>query len=193
MTVEEFIRKQKKWKEPLIKFREIMLVAELKETVKWGIPVYTLNGKNVAGICVFKSYMGIWFYQGVFLHDPHKKLVNAQENRTRALWQLRFTSIESIDYELVQAYVAEAIQNQMEGLEIKPDLKKPLIIPAELKAKFEADKDLKNSFDELTISKKREYSEYISEAKREETKSKRLEKIVPMIRQKIGLNDKYRK
>lgn len=85
MTVEEFIRKQKKWKEPLIKFREIMLVAELKETVKWGIPVYTLNGKNVAGICVFKSYMGIWFYQGVFLHDPHKKLVNAQENRTRAL------------------------------------------------------------------------------------------------------------
>ena len=81
----------------------------------------------------------------------------------------------------------------MEGQEIKPDLKKPLIIPVELKTKFETDQELKNCFDELTLSKQREYSEYISEAKREETKLKRLEKIIPMIRQKIGLNDKYRK
>lgn len=191
-TVEEFINKQDRWQEALMKFREIMLATELKETVKWGVPVYTLNGKHVAGMASFKSYVGIWFFQGAFLKDSYKKLVNAQEGKTKALRQFRFPSIEEADYELVKEYVAEAIQNQKEGKEIKPDKKKLLIIPDGLKAKFEDDEKLKTCFDEISLSKQREYAEYISEAKREETKLKRLEKILPMIKEKIGLNDKYR-
>jgi uncharacterized protein YdeI (YjbR/CyaY-like superfamily) len=192
-TVEEFIQKQEKLEEPLKKFREIMLATELEETIKWGAPVYMLKGKHVAGMGAFKSYVGIWFFQGTFLKDPNKKLVNAQEDKTKALRQLRFSSVDEVDYELAKEFVAEAIQNQKDGLETKPDLNKPLIIPNKLKEKLEADEDLKNSFDELTVSKRKEYSEYVSEGKREETKYKRLEKIIPMIRQKIELNDKYRK
>ena len=45
----------------------------------------------------------------------------------------------------------------------------------------------------MTKGKQREYAEYIADAKREETKSKRLEKIIPMILANQGLNDKYRK
>lgn len=149
--------KQDKWKESLMRFREILVATELTETIKWGVPVYTLNGKHVAGIGAFKSYVGIWFFQGAFLKDPHKKLVNAQK-----------------------------------GKEIKPYKKKPLIIPDELNAKIEMDQELKTGFDELSLSKQREYAEYISETKREETKLKRLEKIIPMIKEKIGLSDKYR-
>lgn len=192
-TVEEFIARQDKWNEPLLKFRKIMLATDLTETMKWGSPVYTLGGKHIAGMGAFKSYVGIWFFQGVFLEDPYKRLINAQEGRTKALRQLRFTSIEAIDYDLVKEYVAEAIQNQKEGKEIKPDLKKSMIIPDELKIKFEADQELKNRFEDLTLSKQREYSEYITDAKREETKQKRIEKIIPMIKQKIGMSDKYRK
>ena len=51
----------------------------LEENVKWGTPVYSLNGKNVVGITAFKSYVGLWFFQGIFLKDPFKYLVNAQE------------------------------------------------------------------------------------------------------------------
>ena len=42
------------------------------------------------------------------------------------------------------------------------------------------------------MGKQREYSEYIIEAKREETKQKRVEKIIPMIKIGAGLNDKYK-
>lgn len=192
-TVEGFIARHDKWKEPLLKFREIMLATELTETIKWGSPVYTLGGKHVAGMGAFKSYVGIWFFQGAFLKDPYKKLINAQEGKTLALRQLRFATNEELDYELVKEYVAEAIQNQKEGKEIKPDLKKPLVIPDELKAKFESDKELKKCFRELTLSKQREYAEYISDAKREETKQKRIEKIIPMIKKKIGMSDKYKR
>lgn len=192
-TVEGFIARHDKWKEPLLKFREIMLATELTETIKWGSPVYTLGGKHVAGMGAFKSYVGIWFFQWAFLKDPYKKLINAQEGKTLALRQLRFATNEELDYELVKEYVAEAIQNQKEGKEIKPDLKKPLVIPDELKAKFESDKELKKCFRELTLSKQREYAEYISDAKREETKQKRIEKIIPMIKKKIGMSDKYKR
>ena len=139
----------------------------------------------------FKSYVGIWFFQGAFLKDPHKKLINAQEGKTKALRQLRFASNEELDYELVKEYVSETIQNQEEGKEIKPEKNKPLIIPDELEVNFELDKELKKCFEELTLSKQREYVAYISEAKREATKQNRIKKIIPMIKQKIGMSDKY--
>ena len=58
-TVEGFIEKQSRWNGPLQKFREILLETELLETIKWGVPVYTLNGKSVLGMGAFKSYVGI--------------------------------------------------------------------------------------------------------------------------------------
>ena len=87
----------------------------------------------------------------------------------------------------------EAIQNQKDGKEIKPDKKKPLIITDALKAKLEQDANLKESFESLTPGKQRDYAEYIESAQREETKMNRLVKIIPMINQGIGLNDKYKK
>ncbi|MCK5210721.1 MAG: YdeI/OmpD-associated family protein [Cyclobacteriaceae bacterium] len=61
-----------------------------------------------------------------------------------------------------------------------------------MKVKFKTDQELRSCFDDLSLSRQREFTEYISEAKREETKLKRLEKIIPMIKEKIGLSDKYR-
>jgi uncharacterized protein YdeI (YjbR/CyaY-like superfamily) len=51
------------------KLRSIIQKSELVETVKWGVPVYTINDKNVVGSSVFKSYDGLWFFQGSYLKD----------------------------------------------------------------------------------------------------------------------------
>ena len=186
------MEKQDQWKEVLIKFRRILLETELVETIKWGIHVYTIHDKNVVGRGAFKSYVGIWFFQGSFLSDPYKLLVNAQDGRTKGMRQLRFSSIDNIDEDLIRLYVAEAIQNQKDGKEIKPNRTKAVIIPALLKAKLEGDDKLNETFERLTIEKRREFAEYIDSAKRDKTKIKRLENILPMIYQGIGLNDKYK-
>jgi uncharacterized protein YdeI (YjbR/CyaY-like superfamily) len=60
------------WVEELELLYSIVRSTELEETVKWGGPCFTINGKNVLGIGGFKSYVGIWFHQGVFLKDPKK-------------------------------------------------------------------------------------------------------------------------
>ena len=147
--------------------------------------------KNVIGLAAFKEYVAVWFHQGVFINDKAGVLLNAQEGKTKGLRQWRFNSEEHIEAELLLEYIEEAISNQKKGLEIKPE-KKPLILSDELKEALAADVALSERFDELTLSKRRDYAEYIAEAKRESTKNSRLEKIIPMIRAGIGLNDKYK-
>jgi uncharacterized protein YdeI (YjbR/CyaY-like superfamily) len=191
-TVDDYIAGAQ-WQNTLIKLRKILLSTELEETVKWGSPVYVLNGKNIVGLGSFKAYAGLWFYQGSFLKDEKKKLINAQEGKTKGLRQWRFKNITEIDDDLVKAYIFEAIENQKQGKELKPSRGKALVIPPELENALDQNKALKMQFDELSLSCKREYAEYIAEAKREDTKIRRLEKIIPMIMERVGLNDKYKK
>ena len=54
------------------------------------------------GIGACKSYSGIWFFNGVFLKDKQKKLINAQEGVTKALRQWRFSSVDEIEPELIK-------------------------------------------------------------------------------------------
>ena len=107
--------------------------------------------------------------------------------------QMRFNSEDDIDINVLKQYVLEAMSNSEAGLEVKPKRNlKPIVIPEELKTEFSKNEKLEYRFNEFTISKKREFCEYIALAKREGTKLKRIEKIIPMILDKVGLNDKYR-
>ena len=194
-SIEDYFVKNPQWEEELLLLREIMLCADVKETLKWGVPAYTVNKKNVAGLGAFKSYVGIWFHQGALLKDKQRKLINAQEGKTKALRQWRFNSVEEIrnNASLIKAYLDEAVANQKKGKVIKTGRKKALVIPDELRAALEADASLKTRFDLFTAGRKREFAEYISEAKQVATRLSRLEKIKPMILAGIGLNDKYKK
>ncbi len=129
--------------------------------------------------------------RGIF-ERQEKKLVNAQEGKTQALRQWKFTAKDTIDSELVLSYILEAIENSKAGKKIKPKPKKELDIPKLLKNEFKKNKAFNNSFKKLTPGKQREYAEYISTAKREATQISRLEKIAPMIKEGKGLHDKYK-
>lgn len=178
-------------KEELARLRQILLDCNLTEEIKWGAPAYTYQGKNVAGLAAFKSYVGLWFHQGALLKDKEKKLINAQEGKTRALRQWRFASVKEIQPRLIKAYVMEAIQLMKDGRSIKPAAKKKIDLPEELVRALK-NKKVATIFQALTPFKQREYIEYVAEAARPETRQKRVEKIVPMILKGIGLNDKYR-
>ncbi|MCB9233051.1 MAG: YdeI/OmpD-associated family protein [Bacteroidia bacterium] len=188
---DEYFANQDHFAAEQLRLREIFLKTELKEEMKWGGPIYTLKGKNVAAMGAFKSYVGIWFHQGVFLKDPAKVLINAQEGVTKALRQWRFDSMAEIDEKLILEYLAEAIQNMKEGKVMKPQ-PKPLLIPLELENALKKDAVLNESFESLSQGCKKEYAGYILEAKREETRLARVEKIIPMILKKVGLNDRYK-
>jgi uncharacterized protein YdeI (YjbR/CyaY-like superfamily) len=192
-TVEEYILNAENGKEILIVLREIIRSTELIETIKWGGPVYTLGGKNVVGIGSFKSYVGLWFFQGAFSKDEEKVLINAQIDVTKALRQWRFSSVDEINDKLILKYLNEAIQNQKQGKELKPDRNKPVEIPDELIDVFKEDYELEQCFKNFTPGRQREFTDFISSAKLFDTRRARIQKIIPLILDNIGLNDKYRK
>jgi len=190
-NVIDIIAEMEPWVEELMLLREIILSTGLKEEIKWGGPIYTLDSKNVLAIGGFKNFATIWFHQGVFLSDPGKVLVNANEGNTRGLRQWRFTSMKEIKPALVKKYVMEAIKNAKEGKEIKPEKKAPITLPDAFAKALKKDKGLKAAFEKLTPGKQREYIEYISEAKQEETRLRRIDKSIPVILSGKGLNEKY--
>ncbi len=173
--------------------RKIALQTDCVEDYKWNIPVYTVNGKNVFGICRFKHHFGVWFYNGVFLTDPKKVLRNAQEGKTKGMRHWYFSNEQDIDNTTVLAYMVESIENQKNGKEIVNSKNEKLTsIPVLLKTELDKTNTLKVAFEALSLYKQKEYCDYILEAKQEKTKIRRLEKILPMIANGVGLNDAYR-
>lgn len=190
--LELFYSQEGPFREGIQLLRALALKTELQETVKWGAPVYTFDDKNVLGIMAFKSHFGIWFFNGVFLKDPSHVLENAQEGKTKSMRHWKFNAVDEIDQKLVLAYMLEAIENQKKGLQLAPVRSKKTIIPPILKEALRKDPTIDGLFKQFTPYKQREFCEYIAEAKQEKTKISRLEKILPMIKEQIGLNDKYK-
>jgi uncharacterized protein YdeI (YjbR/CyaY-like superfamily) len=189
---EDYIEKHPQWEHELIQLREIILSTDLKETIKWGAPTYTLNNKNVVSLGGFKNHYALWFFNGALLKKNTSLLVNAQEGKTKALRQIRFTKEDKIDSPTLKTYIGEAIELQKEGKSVPIQKNKELLIPTELTQYFQKNPEMETSFHNLTKGKQREYADYIREAKRSNTKDKRLEKIKPMIINQVGLYDKYK-
>lgn len=190
--IEAYYRKEGPYTKGIQALREIALQTELKETLKWKAPVYTINGKNVLGILAFKNHFCIWFFQGVFLKDPLGILQNAQEGKTKAMRHWKFKSQEDIDPVKVLEYINEAIANQKKGLVVKATSKKTVEESPKLMAFLTSHGKAQEAFKLLSIAKKNEYHSYISEAKQLKTKESRLQKVLPLIIAGKGLNDKYR-
>lgn len=173
--------------------RELVLHLGLKEELKWGAPSYTQKG-IVCGILAFKKHLSIWFYQGALLADPHKVLVAASSS-TQAMRQWRFTDASQLDLDKVREYILEAMEMDRQGIKVK--LKKVVVddsdMPTELANFLESNPMEKAYFDGLAPSHRKEYKMYILEAKKAETRERRMEKVATMLRERRGLNDKYKK
>lgn len=191
-TVDDYIRNANTWQDELIKLRDILRATPLQEEVKWGGPCYTYKEKNIVGISAFKSYFGLWFHQGALLKDDKNILINAQEGKTKALRQWRMASGMDVNPAIIKRYVKEAMSLVDQGKEIRADRASPIEVPVELLKAMRRTKGATAAFRKLRRGLQREYAEYIASAKRDETKQRRIAKILPMIVAGMGLNDKYR-
>lgn len=189
--VDEYLTKHVQWKPQLEKLRKMFLATSLEETLKWGAPAYTFNGKNVVGLVAFKNHFAIWLHQGALL-KVNTNLLYEEDDPEKTMRQIRFTNNEQVDTDEILPYILEAIQNVKDGKKINVRPKKKLEIPIEMSLAFKEDSELRLAFEKLTPGKQREYASHISDAKRAETREKRLKRILPIIKAGKGLHDKYK-
>lgn len=181
------------WEKELDIISAIFKEEGMQPQLKWGTDIYYQNNEMVVACGGFKNYFSIWFYKGVFLQDEAKKLLNAQEGKTKGLRQWRFNSIDEIDIDLIRTYVKEAMYIAEQNMPL-PKLETSLPADSMLFDGYLANNQaLKDQFDLLAPYKRKEYIEYFETAKREATKINRIDKSIPLILEGKGLNDKYKK
>lgn len=183
----------RQWRIELETIRQYALESGLKEDVKWGVPVYTLDGKNVLIVSALKEYCALGFFKGALLRDDAGVLVKQGEN-TQSTRTLKFTRLTDITekQDIIARYIREAIQIEQSGLKVEV-VKNPEPLVEELVQKLEQDPAFRQAFFALTPGKQRAYNLHFSEPVKKETREKRIEDKVNDILSGIGVHDAYKK
>lgn len=177
------------WQTELKILREIALESGLIEEIKWGVPVYTQNGKNIISVNALKESANMTFFKGALLSDPHKIL--QQQGNIQSGRIAKFTNPEQIEklIDVLSSYIIEAIKVEESGKKVET-IKNPEPVPSELLQAFEDDQILKKAFYNLTPGRQRGYILHFLQAKQSVTRIARIEKYRAQILHGIGLNDR---
>ena len=188
--VDAFLRKTEKWQEEFKNLRRIILDCGLTEELKWGVPCYTFENKNVVLIHGFKEYCAILFVKGALLKDANNVLIQQTEN-VQAARQVRFTNVQEIVEQetILKAYIHEAVEVEKAGMKVNYKKTSEYIIPEEFQIKLNEIPALKTAFKALTPGRQRAYIYYFSQPKQSKTRKSRVEKYVPQILSGKGIND----
>ena len=189
-AVDFYFNKANKWQKEVEKLRTIILDCQLTEELKWGVPCYTLNKKNIVLIHDFKEYCALLFFKGALLKDTHGILIQQTEN-VQVPRQIRFTNIREIN-ELkttLKAYIFQAIEVEKAGLKVALKKHTELVFPEEFKLKLKENPALKTAFEALTPGRQRAYNLYFSAPKQSKTRESRIENSIQNILNGKGLND----
>ncbi len=188
--VDFFFNKAKQWQEEFEKLRMIILDCGLTEELKWGVPCYTFEKRNIVLIHGFKEYCALLFFKGALLNDAKGILVQQTKN-VQAARQIRFTHVWEIVRmkPILQAYIYEAIEVEKAGLKVKFRKTSDFKIPEEFQNKLDEIPALKTAFAALTPGRQRAYIFYFSQPKQSKTRESRVEKCTPRILNGKGLND----
>lgn len=188
--VDFFFDKATKWKEEQYLLRQIVLDCQLKEALKWGVPCYTYQDKNIILIHSFKEYTAVLFVKGALLKDPAGILIQQTEN-VQSARQVRFTSLADIEAvkDVLKQYIFEAVEVEESGEKVVLRKTKDYAVPEEFQQRLDGDVALKEAFDTLTPGRQRAYLFYFGQAKQSKTRMSRVEKYIPQIMKGKGLDD----
>lgn len=166
------------------------------ETIKWGMPSFEYKGP-MFGFAAFKNHCVAGFWKHKLLKDPKGYLGERKNQGGEAMGNLgRVTSEKDLPPDaVIIGFIKQAVKLNEAGIKVekkKPAVKKDLVIPRELSSALAKNKKAKATFESFPPSHKREYAEWISEAKTDATKTKRLETTMILLTEGKSRNWKYK-
>ena len=192
--VDSFIARQQKWQDEFRALRSIILKSdlstELTEGLKWGVPCYAFQGRNVVLIHGFKDYCAILFIKGSLLEDPAGVFVQQTAN-VQAGRQIRFTYVDQIGAmePVLRDYIVRAIELEKSGQKVHFKGTEAFPLVPEFQQRLDTDPALVRAFSALTPGRQRAYLLYFSEPKQSQTRLARIDKAVPQILAGKGLHE----
>lgn len=192
--VDAYIAKKAEFARPILEFlRELVHQAgpQLDETIKWGMPTFEYKGQ-VAGMAAFKSHCAFWFAKGPLVvrgSGPAGKQAMGEFGRITNRRDLPARKV-------LVGYVKRAIRLNEEGVKSPTrskdrPAKKPLRVPADFAAALTKHRRARETFAGFPPGARREYVEWITEAKRDATRASRIEQAIAWMAEGKPRNWKY--
>lgn len=192
--VDSYIAKSADFAKPILNHLRKLVHAgcpEVEETLKWGAPHFMYKG-ILCGMASFKNHCAFGFWNKAL-----RLSIKNDRNPEEAMGQFgRITGISDLPNEKIFiGYVKEAMKLNDAGVKVpaksKPKERKELIIPAYFMSALKKNKKALATFENFSYSNKKEYVEWITEAKSEETRKKRLETAIEWMSEGRVRNWKY--
>ena len=191
--VDAYIEKSADFAKPvLIHLRKLIHKASPKvsETVKWGMPAYEYKGL-VCGLAAFKQHCTFGFWKEKLLdYDGFSSEKTAMGSFGR-ITSKKDLPPDDVIVKLIQRAV-ELNEKGVKTAKKAPAAKKDLTVPEDLKKALALDAAAKATFDSFSYSHKKEYVEWIEEAKTDATREKRLATTIEWLAEGKDRNWKYK-
>lgn len=191
--IDAYIERSADFARPILAFLRDTIGAhcpDAEETIKWGFPHFTYRGNILCSMAAFKSHASFGFWQGERVtggDTPDRKAAMGEFGRITSLADLP----EAAALGTMIARAMALIDNGEKAPRPLKHAKPPIEPPADLIAALAASPRATATFEGFPPGQKREYIEWISGAKREETRKKRLETTIAQLEEGKRLNWKY--
>ncbi|MCB9169484.1 MAG: YdeI/OmpD-associated family protein [Flavobacteriales bacterium] len=195
--INNYIAEQDEWKRRLmVRLRQLIHQVDpaIDETWRWNGPHFDKNG-IMLGMSAHKTCVSVWFHKGSLLKDPRRLFEPLDKDEEKGMRVYKLKEGVTIDEKGFSEMVKAAVKLNEEGVkltEAKPP-RKALVLPPELEAVLRKDDQAQDHWDRFTYTKKKDYIEWITDAKRDETRKRRIAQAFQLIRDGLGLNERYEK
>jgi uncharacterized protein YdeI (YjbR/CyaY-like superfamily) len=192
--IDAYIARQADFARPILEHLRAAVHAacpEAEETLKWSMPHFLYKGRMLAGMAAFKAHATFGFWRA-------KDVLGETGAERDAMGQFgRLTSVADLPPEDV---LAALIRKAMALTDAGPRPARPkaapkpaLETPRELESALDSNAAARATFDGFPAGSRREYVEWVAEAKRPETRDKRIAQAVEWMAEGKRRNWKYEK
>jgi uncharacterized protein YdeI (YjbR/CyaY-like superfamily) len=162
---------------------------EVVESIKWGFPHFEYKGV-LGNMAAFRKHATLGFWKAELIKDSHGLL-----RAPGAMTSSKLTDVSQLpDRASLVAYVRDAVRLNEEGVKRdKPSRKAPaaLKVPSDLQTALDANAAARTTFENFSPSHRREYVEWINEAKQQATRERRLATTIEWLAEGKARNWKY--
>lgn len=191
--IDAYIAKAEPFAQPILARLRVLVheaCPDVKETIKWGMPFFVSGGAALCHMAAFKRHAAFGFWR-------HAEVMGGERPAEGMGSFGKLTSLDDLPpkRELVALLKQAAKLNASGGKPVKPAAKKtprPLPdVPDDFAAALKSAPAAKQVYDAFAPSHRREYLEWILEAKREDTRAKRIAQAVEWLAEGKSRNWKY--
>lgn len=196
-AIDTYIAKSADFAQPILNhIRKLVHKAcpDVEEKMKWSFPHFDYKGEMMCSMAAFKQHAVFGFWKAALMKDP--VLIENAKSEVSMGHLGRLTSLKDLPSDKkITAWIKEAMALNNKGIKIvkpKSTEKKELVVPDHFIKALQKNKKAFQTFEAFSYSNKKEYTEWITEAKTDETRKKRIVLAIEMMAEGKSRNWKYK-